>query len=340
VIRRETAWRLFAAEYNDSTLEEVGTEERSPTYLITPLGAKVNRLFVVGVITENENVGSEEEPVWRARLSDPTGVFYMSAGQYQPEAAQVLANIKPPAFVTVIGKVRTYRPEDDVMYVSIRPESVIETDENVRDQWVLDAAKALKTRVDFASEVVQMAEPSEGELRDLGCPDYLAEGLVKAAQHYPQINIDRYKSILVDSLQYLLPESGERPTYTPAAEMEPEPPSKPKAKTKGTAKEPAHSDNADNETPDADSEESIDSSSRQGGDLVDDGDADLELEDEVMSFIKELDADSGGKGVVWDEIVEKAAGLKLDEEKLEEVINSLVAKGSLYVPSFGKYKIV
>src|SRR5437879_13045761 len=72
---REVAWRLFASEYNDANLETGGTGERPPSYIVTPLGAKVNRVFVVGVITDVENVGTDGQPMWAARVSDPTGTF-------------------------------------------------------------------------------------------------------------------------------------------------------------------------------------------------------------------------------------------------------------------------
>lgn len=133
---REVAWRIFANEYNSSIHLETGVGDRAPSYVITPLGAKVNRLFVVGVITDVENIGTDTEPMWRARLSDPTGVFFISAGQYQPEAAQILSKIKPPKFVAVIGKSRTYSPEEGVMYVSIRPEIIKEVNSELRDYWV------------------------------------------------------------------------------------------------------------------------------------------------------------------------------------------------------------
>ena len=60
---REVAWRLFASEYNDANLETEGTGERPPSYVVTPLGAKVNRVFVVGVITDVENVGTDGQPM-------------------------------------------------------------------------------------------------------------------------------------------------------------------------------------------------------------------------------------------------------------------------------------
>ena len=104
---REVAWRLFAGEYNDATLQVEGTGERAPSYVIKPLGAKVNRIFVVGVITDVENVGTDMQPMWRARVSDPTGTFHVYAGQYQPEAAAALSQLKPPVFGAIVGKSRS-----------------------------------------------------------------------------------------------------------------------------------------------------------------------------------------------------------------------------------------
>ncbi|UCF08828.1 MAG: DNA-binding protein, partial [Thermoplasmata archaeon] len=123
MVAREVAWRVFAGEYNYTTYVETGSDERAPSYVVTPLGARINRLFIVGVLTDVENIGTDTEPMWRARVSDPTGVFYISAGQYQPEAAQILSTIKPPKFVAVVGKSRTYSPEEGVIYVSVRPET-------------------------------------------------------------------------------------------------------------------------------------------------------------------------------------------------------------------------
>src|SRR2546428_10884082 len=108
---REVAWRLFASEYNDATLEMDGGGERAPSYVVTPLGAKVNRVFVVGVITDVENVGTDIQPMWRARVSDPTGTFRIYAGQYQPEAAATLSKLKPPVFGAIGGQSRIDSPQ-------------------------------------------------------------------------------------------------------------------------------------------------------------------------------------------------------------------------------------
>ena len=48
---RETAWRVFATELSASSLEIRATEEKSPSYVVSPLGAKINRVLVAGVLT-------------------------------------------------------------------------------------------------------------------------------------------------------------------------------------------------------------------------------------------------------------------------------------------------
>ena len=197
---------------------EAGSEERAPSYDVTPLGARVNRLFVVGVVTDVENIGSESEPMWRARVSDPTGVFYISAGQYQPEAAQVLSKIKPPKFVAVIGKSRTYSPEEGVIYVSIRPETIKEVNSDLRDYWILDTAKSLKKRLVIMDEAIKMESPSLDNIISLGATKTNAQGMLSALENYSFIDIARYHTQLIDALKSLLEESKEPSEGSPIEE--------------------------------------------------------------------------------------------------------------------------
>jgi hypothetical protein len=214
-VNRETAWRVFAGEYNDSTLDMSDGGERSPTYVVTPLGAKVNRLFVVGVLTDMENVGTEQGPMWRGRITDPTGTFHVYAGQFQPTAAAVMSKLKPPVFAAISGKSRVYKPDSGATYVSIRPEIVKVVDANMRDYWVLESCQSLKKRLEAAREAYQMNPPTVGELLKLGCSSSLSAGLVAAVAHYGNIDLSRYSSMLAESLRYLLPEFQEsRPPET------------------------------------------------------------------------------------------------------------------------------
>ncbi len=203
---REVAWRLFAGEYNDATLEIPGTGERAPSYVVTPLGAKVNRIFVVGVITDVENVGTDMQPMWRARVADPTGTFQVYAGQYNPEAAAVLAKLKPPVFGAIVGKSRVYSPEPGRVYTSIRPEVVKEVDETVRDFWILEACRSLKKRLDAAGEAQKMDPVTKEGLLKVGVKEAIADGLVQASTHYGLGELSRYTAMLAEALRYLLPE--------------------------------------------------------------------------------------------------------------------------------------
>ena len=147
-VSREVAWRVFAREYNDADYAfKEGEDERAPNYVATPTGAKINRLFVVGVLTEIERVGDGD--LLRARVSDPTGAFVVYAGQYQPDAVSFLADAETPSFVAVVGKARTYEPEDsEDVYTSIRPEGINVVDAETRDRWNVETAHETLKRVE------------------------------------------------------------------------------------------------------------------------------------------------------------------------------------------------
>lgn len=144
---REAARRVFAQELKDSNLTSRDeSDQYAPQYVLTPTGAKVNRIFLVGTLIEKEDIGTDSE-YWRGRVSDPTGSFLVYAGQYQPEAAQFLAECELPAFVAVVGKTSTYTTDDGNVLTSIRPESIQQVDELTRNLWVLDTAKQTLERI-------------------------------------------------------------------------------------------------------------------------------------------------------------------------------------------------
>lgn len=169
-VSREVAWRTFAREYNDADLAfKGGDDERAPNYVATPTGAKINRLFAVGVLTEVERVG--DGGLLRARVSDPTGAFVVYAGQYQPDAVSFFADAETPSFIAVVGKARTYEPEDsDDVYTSIRPEEVNVVDSETRDRWNVETARETLKRVDAVREYIRtgMTPETTPALHELG----------------------------------------------------------------------------------------------------------------------------------------------------------------------------
>ncbi len=298
MIMREVAWRVLAGEFNSSNLEFRDEGEMSPLYVITPLGAMINRLLVVGVLTDTENIGTEDAPMWRGRVSDPSGVFYISAGQYQPEATIALSKIEPPAFIAVVGKARTYSPEEGTLYVSIRVESIKEVDESIRDYWVLEACKQTLRRIDAISDAMDMDPPTVEELVRLGHDQKLADGVVRSLGHYMGVSTERYWAMVRDALKYLLPEY----------EMKMEMPSTP-----GGPEEIELEQRAEQEV-----------------------ENERDREDVVLGIIDQLD--SSQKGAPWDSIIDQAGEQGIERTDLEELINSLLDKGLIYEPVLGKMK--
>ena len=184
--RREVAYRMFAAEFDDSDFDYSESDaDRAPNYVVTPTGARVNRLFAVGVLTEVSPAG---EDVLRARIADPTGTFVVYAGQYQPDAQTFLERAEPPAYVAVTGKARTFQPEDsDVVYTSIRPESLNEVDEVTRDRWTVGAAEATLERVGTMATAMELdvrGDDLRAALDERGVEPGLAAGIPLALEHY------------------------------------------------------------------------------------------------------------------------------------------------------------
>ncbi|EMA24307.1 hypothetical protein [Haloarcula argentinensis] len=184
--RREVAHRLFAAEFDDADFSySESDEERAPNYVVTPTGARVNRLFLVGVLTELEQVNDD---VLRARVVDPTGPFVIYAGQYQPDELAFLEAADPPMFVAVTGKARTFQPDDsDRVFTSVRPESISEVDADTRDRWVIQAAEQTVSRIGQMASAKQVGLTGD-ELRlallDQGIDESAAAGITLALDHY------------------------------------------------------------------------------------------------------------------------------------------------------------
>jgi len=304
---REVAWRVFAEEYNSSTLEYKGEGEKPVSYVITPLGAKINRMLIVGVVTDIEDIGEEGKPRYRARITDPTGTFYISAGEYQPSAAMALSKMSPPAFAAVVGKSRAYTPEQGVKYLSIRPERIREVDAEARDYWTLETARSTLRRIEAVGEGLRMTGPSTNQLMKLGYPENLSDGVVRAIEFYKDIDVSRFRNGVAEALRSLLPEERLRKRTDEApAEAKKERP-RPKKEETETKEDELH----------------------EVGVGADE-------EDTVLKLIESLA--SGSRGAPWDKIVEGAKGKKIDKVRLEEIVASLLDKGEIYEPELGMMK--
>ncbi|MGB0652517.1 MAG: hypothetical protein ACPGQL_04895 [Thermoplasmatota archaeon] len=316
--QREVAHRLFAAEFNASRHTIQGEGERDASYVVSPLGAKVNRLHVVGVCTDVEAVG-EAGDVYRARISDPSGVFTVYAGQYQPEAAQALSEMQPPCFVAVTGKARTYEPEDGSMFCSIRPETVTvlgDEGEGVRDQWILTTAGSTLERLQANVKVQAGSETTD-------LPSRAADAALLAKETYGWVELPRYWETTRSALDHLVQgsevpvhqvqqgqqeEHGAAPAAPPTWNPETAPSGAPVAGAPAGGAATAQVDPA-----------------KQA--------AEEELDDAILAMTKKLEGD---KGANWDDIVEEATGSgELTADDVDEALNRLMDKGLVYEPTLG-----
>ncbi len=211
--RREVAYRLFAAEFDASGFGySESDEERAPNYVVTPTGARVNRLFAVGVLTEVEDVNPE---MVRGRVVGPTGAFVTYAGQYQPDALTFLERADPPTFLALSGKARTFEPDDgDRIYSSVRPESVSEVDAETRDRWVVTTAERTLERIGIMASAIESGlagEQLRAALLEAGVDERLADGVALALDYYgtTPAYLDALRETALDALRVVAGEKDE-----------------------------------------------------------------------------------------------------------------------------------
>ncbi len=138
----EGAARVFAGEYNSSTLSIQDDDPGNPAWVVTPGGAWCRSMFLSGAITEVTESGD----MVHTRLADPTGAFDLVIGGRNTPLAETICTIPVPSFVTVSGRAQMY-VKSGVVHVSVRPDHIRKVDRQVRDQWVLVTAKSTLVRL-------------------------------------------------------------------------------------------------------------------------------------------------------------------------------------------------
>ena len=205
---REVAKRIFAEELKSSNYSFRDGEDQhqyAPSYLLTPTGAKCNRVFMVGTLTEKDDIGGDTE-YWRGRVVDPTGSILIYAGQYQPEAAQILANMEAPSFVAVVGKPNLYQTDDGNIIISLRAESIQRVDENTRNQWIMDTARRTLERLEALKNARPVPVSSDFATADnvpaSSSSSTPAQDTDRALQHY-HTDIEHFRQMVLRALSSL-----------------------------------------------------------------------------------------------------------------------------------------
>ena len=212
---RQSAIRIFAQEYSDANLPLEGVGEYAPSFIITKLGAKVNRALFGGVIDRFERREGDNGPTYSGHLRDATGgVHRFQIAPFQPElhadAEELLARFESGDrfLMMMIGRARWFESDDGGIFTSFRAEEFTTVERSVYVNWLVEASAATLRRLD-AYNLSLDSENTNESLKSAGVPADLIEGMILAKNHYSSFDPENYKVGVLQSLSMALSSNSE-----------------------------------------------------------------------------------------------------------------------------------
>ena len=302
-IRRQPAWIMLASEFGESTLNEKGSGEFDPTFVITKLGAKVNRVVVSGLVERLElRETSNGSQMYQGQLRDPSGLHYFSVGEYASDSmrefvVQLLDKVDSgePILLSMTAKARWYQTDEGAVYTSLRPEEAAIVSRDRYASWLVRACAATLDRLDQHQKSLN-CEPTKEAMLSAGIRPELVDGLVAAKAHYGQIDTEGYRLNVMQALDIAEGKMAAATTAPPTLNLS----------------EPAP-------------EES---------DSTDDGE---DLHALILECIQAMD---NGEGVDFESLVRNLAARGFTREQSEAELDAMSDDGVLHEPRFGWFKIV
>jgi RPA family protein len=194
-------------------LEGVG--EYAPSFIITKLGAKVNRALFGGVIDRFERREGDNGPTYSGHLRDATGgVHRFQIAPFQPElhadAEELLARFESGDrfLMMMIGRARWFESDDGGIFTSFRAEEFTTVERSVYVNWLVEASAATLRRLD-AYNLSLESENTNESLKSAGVPADLIEGMILAKNHYSSFDPENYKVGVLQSLSMALSSNSE-----------------------------------------------------------------------------------------------------------------------------------
>ena len=306
-IRRQPALPLLASEFGESTLHQQGSGEYDPLFLITKLGAKVNRVIVAGLLERLEpRETANGATIWQGQIRDPSGTHYFSVGDYAPESMreltiQLSSRIDDGEVIMLMmtAKARYFQTDEGAVYTSLRPEEAAVISRTVYREWLVRAAKGMLTRIDAHEKSIN-SEKSIDSLAKAGVPENLIEGLLLAGEHYGEIDTESYRLNILQTLD--IAEDKEVST-APVVQAQ-----------KSLVVEESQSED----------KESV--KENQEGDI----------NSSILDLVKRLDK---GEGVDFDTVLNNASARGYDRDAAEAALDELSEDGEIHEPRFGWFKI-
>ena len=305
--KRQSAWHMLASEYGDSTLNEQGSGEFDPLFVITKLGAKVNRLVVAGLLERLEpretNSGAT---IWQGQIRDPSGIHYFSVGDYAAESMRELTlqlaartDDGETLMIMMTAKAKFFQNEEGAVYTSLRPEEAAIIPGSAYRQWLVKASNDMLERMDYQQKSLSLEKTVEALAKE-GIPEHLRSGLLLANAHYGEIDLESYRLNIMQALDI--------------------------AEGKAYSAPPKQTTVVDN------SQEKLEENDSPGEETKEESD---DLKKIMMDLIAKLDQ---GEGVDFNSLLSNAAARGHDRDLAEEALDELSAEGSVFEQRFGWFK--
>tara|TARA_B100000035_G_scaffold156920_1_gene133667 strand:- start:4264 stop:5202 length:939 start_codon:yes stop_codon:yes gene_type:complete len=306
-VRRQPALPLLASEFGESTLHQQGSGEYDPLFLITKLGAKVNRVIVAGLLERLEpRETANGATIWQGQIRDPSGTHYFSVGDYAPESmreltVQLSSRIDDGEVIMLMmtAKARYFQTDEGAVYTSLRPEEAAVISRTVYREWLVRAAKGMLTRIDAHEKSIN-SEKSIDSLAKAGVPENLIEGLLLAGEHYGEIDKESYRLNILQTLD--IAEDKEVSTV-PVVQAQ-----------KSLVVEESQSEDKESDK------------ENQDGDI----------NSAILDLVKRLDK---GEGVDFDTVLNNASARGYDRDAAEAALDELSEDGEIHEPRFGWFKV-
>ena len=302
-VKRQPALHMFASEYGESTLSEKGSGEFDPSFVVTKLGSRVNRVIVAGLLERIEGRDvANGSIIYQGQLRDPSGINYFSVGDYVSDSVkemtiQLTARIESgePILVLMVAKTRLYQTEEGAIYTSLRPEEMCVIDAQRYASWLAKTSQSLMERMstyitslDFEpnSESLSKSEMSEGQML----------GLIASRNHYGDVDLEHYRLNVMQALDI--------------AEGKLDAATKP-APQRLLVEDSVEEDSKADDKPD--------------------------LEAAIVDIITKLDQ---GDGVEFETILVNAEARGFQRTIAEEKLEELSDNGTVHEPAFGWFRLV
>ena len=301
-IQRQPAWFMLASEFGESTLNEKGSGEFDPTFVITKLGAKVNRVIVSGLVERLElRETSNGSQMYQGQLRDPSGLHYFSVGEYASESmrefiVQLLDKVDSgePVLLSMTAKARWYQTDEGAVYTSLRPEEAAIVSRDRYASWLVRACDATLERLDQHQKSLS-CEPTKESMLKEGINKELIDGLLAAQAHYGQIDTEGYRLNVMQALDIAEGKMAAATTAPPKLNLS----------------EPTSEDESEGDGED--------------------------LQAVILECIQAMD---NGEGVDFESLVRNLGARGFSREQSEAELDSMSDEGILHEPRFGWFKIV